>query len=87
MHPKRMTGNFTGIVLVALLAAALMQLCVAHLELKYNYEAVAWVAKNDHEQLKAIVTAGFQRMHRDAQRIADLEARLTALTAQKAQSN
>jgi len=51
------------------------------MELKYNYEALAWQMNNKSEQFDTIITANFQRTQRDVQRIAELESQIKALTA------
>ncbi len=73
--------------LTILVAAVLMQLYRAHTELKYNYEALAWQVKCENGQLKAIIATGFQRTGRDARKIAELEAELKVLTAEKGRIN
>jgi len=73
--------NILKILLVTLFAAALMQSYRAHMELKSNYEALAWQMKNKTDQFDAIIAANFQRTHRDMQKTADLEAQIEALTA------
>ena len=67
--------------MVTLIAAALMQLYRANMELKYNYEALTWQINNKTEQFNAIIAANFQRTHQDVQKIAKLEAQIKALTA------
>lgn len=73
--------HILNVLLVTLFAAALMQSYRAHLELKTNYESLAWQMKNKTEQFDAIIAADFQRTHRDVQKIAELEAQIKALTA------
>jgi len=70
-----------NILLVTLFAAALTQFYRAHVELKSNYEALAWQMKNKTEQLDAILAANFQQTHLDVQKIAQLEAQIKALNA------
>ncbi len=79
--------NSLNMLLAILVAAALLQLYRAHMELKYNYDALAWQVKSDDEQLKAGIRISFQRTHQDAQKIAELEAKLKAQTPEKSQSN
>jgi hypothetical protein len=66
---------------VTLFAVALMQLYQAHMELKYNYEALTWQMNNKTEQFDAIIAANLQRTHQDVQKIAELKAQIKALTA------
>ena len=70
-----------NILLVSLFAAALMQSYRANMELKSNYESLAWQMKNKTDQLDAIIAGNFQRTHRDAQKAAELETPKKALTA------
>ncbi|MGH7994063.1 MAG: hypothetical protein ACREDQ_11140, partial [Limisphaerales bacterium] len=59
----------------------------AHMELKYDYETLAWQTKGEACQFKAIITTSYQRTHRDAQKIAELEGQIKALTARNGQAN
>ncbi len=79
--------NLLNMLLAILVATALLQLYRVHMELKYNYETLAWQVKSDDEQLKAGVRSSFQRTHQDAQRIAELEAKLKALTPEKGRAD
>ena len=78
--------QLSNMLLATLVAAALMQLYRAHMELKYNCEALAWQVNSDAAQLKASIATSYQRTHRDAQKIAELEAKIKALTAAKTRS-
>jgi hypothetical protein len=71
--------HFLNISLVTLFAAALMQSYRANMELKYNYEALAWQMNNKTEQLNAILAANSQRTHREAQKAAKSETQMKAL--------
>jgi hypothetical protein len=73
--------HILNVLLVTLFAAALMLSYRAHMELKTNYEALAWQMKNKTDQFDAIIAANFQRTHQDAQKIAELKAQIKALTA------
>ena len=70
-----------NILLVTLFAGALVQLYQAHMELKYNYETLAWQEQGQTDQFAKIIGASYQRTHRDAQKIAELEAQVKTLTA------
>ncbi len=79
--------RYSGMFLTILVAAVLMQLYRAHTELKYNCEALAWQMKRENDQLRAIIATDFQRTGRDARKIAELEAKLKVLTAEKGRIN
>jgi len=79
-HPLR-------ILLATVSAAALMQLYCAHMELKYNYEALVWREKSQTDQFGKIIGTGLQRTHQDAQKITELEDQIKALTAKNGQGN
>jgi len=64
-----------------------MQLYRANVELKYNYDTLAWQVQNGNDQLKACIAANYQRTHRDAQKIAELEAQIKTLTAGQGQTH
>jgi hypothetical protein len=83
----RIMKHLLRILPATVFAAALMQLYCAHMELKYNYEALAWREKCQTDQLGEIIGTGFQRTHRDAQKIAELEGQIKALTAKNGQAN
>jgi hypothetical protein len=69
-----------NLLLVTLFAAALMQSYRAHMELKYNYEALALIMKNKTAQFDGVIAMNLQQTQRDAQKAADLEAQIKALT-------
>ena len=79
--------NLLNILLVALFVGALAQSYHAHMVLKYNYEALARLEKSQTDQFEQIIATGCQRMHRDAQRIAALEAQIGTLTAGQSRAN
>jgi hypothetical protein len=73
-------------LLVILIAIALMQLYRAQMKLKINCEELTGQVECDGEQINACVTAAYARTYQDAQKIAELEAKLKALTAEKVDS-
>ena len=79
--------HLANILLATLFAVGLMQLYRANAELKCNYETLAWQVQNENDQLKACVATSYQRTHRDAQKIAELEARIKTLTAGQSRTN
>jgi len=83
----RIMKQLLRILLVTLSAAALIQLYCAHMELKYNYETLAWQEKGQTDQFVKIIVASYQRTHRDAQKMAELEAQVKTLTAEKGRTN
>jgi hypothetical protein len=74
-------------LLTILIAAALTQLYRAHVELRYDYETLAWQVKCGNDQLQAIIATDFQRQGRDARKIAELEAKLKLSAAEKDRTN
>ncbi|MGA9452036.1 MAG: hypothetical protein WBW41_11925 [Verrucomicrobiia bacterium] len=76
--------NLLNMLPAILVAALLMQLYYAHMELKYNCQALAWQVKSENDQLKVIVTTELRRTHRDARKIVELEAKLKELPQGKA---
>jgi len=83
----RIMKHLINILLVTLFAVALAQLYRAHMELKYNYETLAWQEKGQTDQFVKIIGASYQRSHRDAQKIAELEAQVKTLTAENGRAN
>jgi len=81
--PKRLLN----ILLVALFVVVLAQLYCADVELKYDYEAIAWRDKDQTDQFNKIIAASYRRTHQDAQKIAALEAHIRTLTSEKGLSN
>lgn len=79
--------NLLNMLLAILVATALLQLYRAHMELKYNCEMLAWQVKSDDEQLKAGMRNSYKRTHQDAQRIAELEAKVKALTPEQSRGD
>ena len=79
--------HLLNILLVALFAAVLAQLFRADMELKYNFEALAWQEQGQTDQFNMIIAASYQRTHRDAQKIAALEAQIRTLTAANGRAN
>lgn len=69
-----------NILLVTMFAVALMQLFRAHMELKYNYDALAGQMKNKTAQFDAVISMNLQQTHQDALKAARLEAQIAALT-------
>jgi hypothetical protein len=57
------------------------------MELKYNYETLARVVMSESDQFKALIATNSQRTHRDAQKMAGLEAQIATLTAEKSRGN
>jgi len=72
-----------NILLAAMVAAALTQLYYAHMELRYNCEALAWQVKAENDQLKTVLATNFRRMRCDAKKITELEAKLKELPQEK----
>jgi hypothetical protein len=83
----RIMKRLLRILLVALFAVALAQLYRANMELKYNYEALAWLMESESYQFEANIAKSYQRTCQDAQKIAELEAQIQALTADKSRAN
>ena len=83
----RIMKHLMNILLVTLFAVALAQLYRAQVELKYNYETLAWQEQGQTDQFGKTVAASYQRTHRDAQKIAELEAQIKVLTAEKSRAN
>ncbi len=78
--------KYLNVLLVMLIAAALMQLCCVYVELKSNCDTLTRQVQNDGEQLCVYMAAAYARTHQDAQKIAELEAKLKALTAEEVES-
>ena len=68
--------RYLGMLLTSLAATALILLSRTNVELKYKCETLAWQAKGETDQLKAIIAPNLERVRRDAQKIAELEAKL-----------
>ena len=83
----RMMKHISSVLLATLFVAALMQLFYAHMELKYNCDALAWQVKGENDQLMTVIGTTFERTRQDAQKIAELEAQIKVQTAQKAPIN
>ena len=79
--------HLLNILLVALFAVAVAQLYRGHMELKYNYESLALREKSQTDQFSVILATSVQRTHRDAQKIAALEAQIRTLTAANGRAN
>jgi hypothetical protein len=60
--------SLLNITPVILLAVTVMQLYRANMELKYNYEALAWQMNSKNEQLDGIVATLFRRTHQNVQK-------------------
>jgi len=75
-----------NILLVTLVAVVLAQLFRADVELKYDCETLAWQEKGQTDQFEKIMATSYQRTHRDAQKIAALEAQIRTLTAEKSRA-
>ena len=73
-----------NILLATMVAGAVLQLYCTNMKLKYNCEALAWQVKGENDQLKTLLATNFRRTHRDAQKIAELEAKLQELPRGKA---
>jgi len=78
--------HLLNILSVTLVAVAVAQLYRGHMELKYNYETLAWREKGQTDQFSKILETSVQRTHRDAQKIAELEGQVKALTANNGQT-
>jgi hypothetical protein len=76
-----MLKHLAAILATALASAALMQLFCANMELKYTRETLAWELKCEDK----LLTMRNERMRRQAEKIAELETKLKALTAGKTQ--
>ena len=74
--------HLLGILVVVLVSAALMQLLCAHLELKYTRETLAGELKGEAN----LLAMSNKRTRRQAEKTAELETKLKALTAGKTQS-
>ncbi|MGA9780444.1 MAG: hypothetical protein ACLPRE_00095 [Limisphaerales bacterium] len=72
------------ILMVTVVAAGLIPLYGVHMGLKYRCEALDGQVESYDKELNACVVSACERSYRDAQRIAELEAELKALTAEKA---
>ena len=79
--------HLLSILPATVFAAVLLQLFCAHLELKYNYEALVRREKSQTDQFGKIIGTGLQRTHQDAQKIAELEDQVKALTAKDGPGN
>lgn len=79
--------HLSSILLVTLFAVALAQLHLANMELKYNYETLAWREKGQTDQFGKILSTNCRRTHRDALKISELEAQIRTLTAEKSRAN
>ena len=82
-----MMQRLLNILLIAPFAVALAELYRADRELKYSYEVLAWEEKGQTDQFEKIIATSYQRTHRDAQKIAALEAQINTLTAEKGRAN
>jgi hypothetical protein len=60
--------SLLDIAVVLLFAVALMLLYRANMELKYNYDALAWQMRNKIEQLDATTATLFRRTEQNAQK-------------------
>lgn len=65
---KKLMKSLLNITPVILFAVALMQLYRANMELKYNYEALAWRLEDKTEQLDEITATLFQRTRQNVQK-------------------
>jgi hypothetical protein len=83
----RIMKQLSGILLATLASAALMQLYSAHMEQQYTCEALAWEVKCEADLLNATILKTNERTRRDTRKIAELETKLTALTAEKSRIN
>jgi len=79
--------NLLKMLMVMLAAAALMQLYRANMELKYYSEALTGQLESEDAQLRACIVGAYARTHQDAQKIAELEAKLQTSTADKGLTN
>ncbi len=75
----RIEKPLSGILAVILASAALMQLFCAQLELKYTRQALAAELKSEAR----LLAMNHQRTRRQAEKIAELETRLRAMTGGK----
>jgi hypothetical protein len=82
-----MMKHWSSILLVILVSAALMQLYRTHVELECTCEVLSFQVKGEADMLKGTTRYFSERTRRDAQRIAELEANLKALTAVKTQAS
>jgi hypothetical protein len=78
--------HWSNILLVTLVAAGLMQLYRAHVELECTCDVLAFQVKSQSDMLRGTSRHFSERTHQDAQKIAELEAKLKAMTAGKTQS-
>ena len=79
--------RLSNMLLVILFAVSLMQLYRANVELRCAYETLSFQVNAKSDQFKALMATDFQRTRRDAQKITELEAKIAALTAEKARIN
>jgi hypothetical protein len=75
----RIIKQLSGVLVAVLASAAVMQLLCAYLELKYTRETLAWELKCEAN----LLTMRNERTRRQAEKIAELETKLKALTAEK----
>jgi len=83
----RIMNRLWNILWVTLMTTALAQLYYVHTELKYHCDMLGSQVKCQTDQFQALVAASSLRTHRNAQKIAELEASLKALTTGKDRSN
>jgi hypothetical protein len=79
--------HYTSILMMMLIASALTLLYGAHLSLKYVCEASVHQVESENDQLKGLLMSDVHQTRIDAQRIADLEAKLKVLAAEKSRIN
>jgi len=83
----RIMKRVTRTLLVILFAVSLMQLYLAYAELQCTCETLSFQVNGKSDQFKALVATSFQRTRQDAQKIAELEAKIASLTAEKGRIN
>ncbi len=75
----------SSILLFTLVSGALMQLYIAHVEMEYTCEVLAFQVSSQADMLKGTACRFGERARQDAQKIAELEAKLKALNPGKTQ--
>jgi len=78
--------HWSNILLVTLVAAALMQLYRANVELECTCDVLAFQVRSQTDMFRGITHRFSDRTRQDAQKIAELEAKLKAMNAGKTQS-
>jgi len=83
----RIIKNLPNLLLGTLLAAALLLLYRAHMELKYNFESLAWQVSGEAGQFKSTIATCYQRTHQNAQKTTELEVQIKTLATLNGRTN